>query len=193
MNQEEDFVNIGEPFSKHVSKAEDILRFVRKDLDDIRWSNDKTEFDDLLAVKKDSHPGPDGIPCGAYRCVGGLGSQFLCNAYRAPLEGGNVPDHLPESRIFLNTETSDMDDNGWIVRSPDALRPLTLQLRLQTSYFRHLSRHSLVHHEVHSSISSGQMTDNIFEIETTALAHVTCSPQESGVLLTDFACPGSFL
>ena len=31
------------------------------------------------------------------------------------------------------------------------------------------------------------MTDNIFEIETTALAHVACAPQESGVLLTDFA------
>ena len=29
------------------------------------------------------------------------------------------------------------------------------------------------------------MTDNIFEIETTALAHVACPPQESGVLLTD--------
>ena len=31
------------------------------------------------------------------------------------------------------------------------------------------------------------MTDNIFEIETTALAHAACAPQESGVLLTDFA------
>ena len=31
------------------------------------------------------------------------------------------------------------------------------------------------------------MTDNIFEIETTALAHVACAPQESGVPLTDFA------
>ena len=31
------------------------------------------------------------------------------------------------------------------------------------------------------------MTDNIFEIETTALAHVACTPQESGILLTDFA------
>ena len=29
--------------------------------------------------------------------------------------------------------------------------------------------------------------DNIFEIETTALAHVACTPQESGILLTDFA------
>ena len=32
-----------------------------------------------------------------------------------------------------------------------------------------------------------QMKDNIFEIETTALVHVVCTPQESGVLLTDFA------
>ena len=31
------------------------------------------------------------------------------------------------------------------------------------------------------------MTDNIFEIETNALAHVACAPQESGILLTDFA------
>ena len=31
------------------------------------------------------------------------------------------------------------------------------------------------------------MTDSIFEIETTALAHVACAPRESGILLTDFA------
>ena len=31
------------------------------------------------------------------------------------------------------------------------------------------------------------MTGNIFEIETNALAHVACTPQESGILLTDFA------
>ena len=31
------------------------------------------------------------------------------------------------------------------------------------------------------------MTYNIFEIETTALAHVAGAPQESGIFLTDFA------
>ena len=31
------------------------------------------------------------------------------------------------------------------------------------------------------------MNDNIFEVETTALAHVTCATCDSGVLLTDFA------
>ena len=42
-------------------------------------------------------------------------------------------------------------------------------------------------HPSQRCISSTQMTDNIFEIETTALAHVACAPQESDVLLTDFA------
>ena len=36
-------------------------------------------------------------------------------------------------------------------------------------------------------ISSRQMTDNIFEIETTALDHVACAPRVSRILLTDFA------
>ena len=49
-------------------QVEDILRFVRKAPDDIRWTIDKTEFDELIAMKKDSAPGPDGIPNGAYRC-----------------------------------------------------------------------------------------------------------------------------
>ena len=31
------------------------------------------------------------------------------------------------------------------------------------------------------------MTDNFFEIETRALAHVACAPRESGILLTDVA------
>ena len=43
---------------------------------------------------------------------------------------------------------------------------------------------------IHTSqrcISSTKMTDNIFEVEITALVRVVCAPQESGVLLTDFA------
>ena len=49
---------------------EDVLRYVQQAPDDICWTN-KAEFDDLLALKKDSAPGPDGIPYGAYRCAGG--------------------------------------------------------------------------------------------------------------------------
>ena len=78
------------------------------------------------------------------------------------------------------------------VRYPDALRPLTLCncdcKILTTAICRGL--HSYTMRCIHPSqrcISSRQKTDNIFEGETTALAHVACSPRESGILLTDFA------
>ena len=105
---------------------EDILRFVQKAPDDFRWTIDRTEFDELIAMKKDSAPDPDGIPYGAYRCAGGLGSQFPFNAYQSLLEGGTVPEHFAESRTVLIPKTCDIDDQGRIIRSPHALRPLTL-------------------------------------------------------------------
>ena len=58
---------------------------------DIPWEIDKREFDGMIARKKESAPGPDGIPYRIYRCVGGLGSHFLFNAYERVLEGGAVP------------------------------------------------------------------------------------------------------
>ena len=103
MNLEEDFVSIGEPFFRHARKArginhqhEDILRHIQQALGDISWTIDQGEFDDLLALKKDSAPGPDGIPYGVYRCAGGLGSKFLFNIYKGVLEGSVIPDCFAE-------------------------------------------------------------------------------------------------
>ena len=81
-------------------QSENLSQYVQKAPDDIRWSIDRTEFDELIATKKDSAPGPDGIPYGAERCAGGLSSQFLYNAYTYLLEGGTLPEHFAESRTL---------------------------------------------------------------------------------------------
>ena len=100
------------------------------------------------------------------------------------LEGGTVDEHF--------AKTSDIDDNGRFIRKPDALRSLTLcncDCKLLTSAICR-GLHGYTMRCIHPSqrcISSSQMTDNIFEIETTALAHVACTAQESGIMLTDFA------
>ena len=108
------------------------------------------------------------------------------------MEGRNIPDCFAESRTVFIPKTSDTDDFGRIIRSPDALRPLTLfycDCKLLTfAICRGL--HWCTMRCVHPSqrcISTRQMTENIFEIGTIALAHVACALQESGVLLTDFA------
>ena len=78
------------------------------------------------------------------------------------------------------------------MRSPEALRPLTLCncdcKILTTAIFRDLHWNTLrCFHPSQRCISSRQMTNNILEIETTVFAHVACAPQEPGILLTDFA------
>ena len=137
-----------------------------------------------------SAPGPDGIPYCLYRCAEGLDSQFLYNAYIHVIEGGQVPAQFAASRTVLIPKSSNVDDNGRILRSSDALRPLTLYdwdcKILITTICRGLQWYTMrCIHPSQRCISSRQMTDNICEIETTVLAHVSCAPRESGILLTD--------
>ena len=106
------------------------------------------------------------------------------------VEGGAVPEHFAESRMVFIPKTSDTDDNhhsqkkiGRIIRSPDAVRPLTLcncdHKILTSAICRGLHLYTIrCIHLSQRCISSRQMTDNIFEIETTALAHVACAPEE---------------
>ena len=102
-----------------------------------------------MATKKESSP--DGIPYSFYRCAGGLGSQVLFNAYKHVLEGGTIPALFAESRTVFIPKSSHVHNDGRIVRSPEALRPLTLRiLRLQDSYLGNLYRPSLVNHEMHT-------------------------------------------
>ena len=94
---------------------------------------------------------------------------------------------LVESGTVFIPKTSDTDVLGRIIRSPDALRPLTLCncdcKRVTSAFCRGLHWYTMqCIHSTQRCISSRQMTDNIFQIETTALAHVACAPQESGVL-----------
>ena len=48
---------------------EDVSRYVQQAPGDISWTVDQAQFDELLSLKKDSAPGPDGIPYGVYRCA----------------------------------------------------------------------------------------------------------------------------
>ena len=104
------------------------MRFVQHAHDDINWTIDQAEFDDIIAFKKHSAPGPDGIPYGASCSAGGLGSKFLFRACQAVLERSTIPCCFAESWTVFNPKTSDTDGLGSIMRSHDALRPLTLQL-----------------------------------------------------------------
>ena len=151
-----------------------------------RWEIDRNEFDELMATKKESAPSPDGIPKSLYRCGEEAYSlrrnQFVF--WRVILSLRCLP-------LFAQNRTvTDVDNNGKIVGSFEAPRPLTLRKcdrkKFTTIIYRNLQRHTM--RNIHLSqrcISVRQMTDNTFE--NIALAHVACAPRESDILLTDFA------
>ena len=104
------------------------------------------------------------FPTASTECAGGLGSKFLFNVYKAVLEGSAIPDCFAEGRTVFIPKTSDIDDNGRIIRSPDALRPLTLcncDCKLLTSAIcRGLHWYTMrCIHPSQRCISSRQLTD----------------------------------
>ena len=108
------------------------------------------------------------------------------------LKGGTIPALFAESRTVFIPKSSDVDNHGRIVRSQEALHLLTLSncdcKILTTAICRGLHWYTMrCIQPSQRCISARLMTVNILEIKTTELAHVACAPQESGVLLTDFA------
>ena len=117
----------------------------------------------------------------------------MLNAYRFVVEEGSVPSLFAASRTIFITKSSTVDDNGLIVRSPNASRSLTWCncdcKAITTAICFGLHRYSIkCIHAAQRCVSSRQMTDHIFEIETAALVHYACTTSDSGILLTDFAC-----
>ena len=58
----------------------------------------------MVATKKESAPGPDGIPYSLHRCAGGLGSLFLINVHQHVLEGGLVPAQLAAGSTVFHSQ-----------------------------------------------------------------------------------------
>ena len=56
--------------------AEAMLALVQHALPDLRWNMGLDEFEEILASKRESAPGPDGLPKSLYRSAGGVGPDF---------------------------------------------------------------------------------------------------------------------
>ena len=85
-----------------------------------------------------------------------------------------------ESRTVFVPKTSHVVDHGRIIRSLTHFSPLTVTAKLLTSAIcRGLHWYTMrCIHPSQRCISSREMTDSIVEIETTALAHLVCAPEE---------------
>ena len=102
-----------------------MLAFVQLAPLDLNWNIGSIEFEALLTSKRESAPGPDGLPCSVCRSAGGIGAKFLFAAYLAILQRSALPAGLRASRTVFIPKSSEVDAQGLLVRLPESLRPLT--------------------------------------------------------------------
>ena len=167
---------------------EDVLRYVQQAPDDICWTIDQAEFDDLLCIKKNRLLAlTEFLPTSTDVLVAWVRSSSLMFIKLSWKE-------VLFLIVLLNVGRSS---------SPRLLTSMTLEglfdllmrfarwhYAIVIANFLHLPSVRGLHwytmrciHLSQRCISSRQMTDNIFEIETTALVHVACAPQEPGPYL----------
>ena len=84
-----------------------ILDFVQRAPESVQWTVDKDEFDIIISTEKKFAPVPDLLLHSVYRCAGGGGRACPSVLFAA-------------SRTVSVPETSTVEEQGRIVRSPDA-------------------------------------------------------------------------
>ena len=160
---------------------------------DLRWNISLDKFEEVLVSKRESAPGPDSLLCSFFRSACGIGARFLFVANQACLQGAALPIGFCASRIVFIPKSSETDAHGHIIRSPEALRPLTLCTCdceiITAAMCCGLRRYSIeCVRPSQRCVTQRIVTENIFEIETAAIAHRTRYSEDPGVLVTKFSC-----
>ena len=129
MNQAEGHVIIGVRISKHVMKAKGTITMIpscdifRKILMTSAGKSTGTSLTSSWPQRMNLLLALMGFRAASTDVREGWIHSF---SYKHVLEGGTIPALFAESRSVFIPKSSDVDNNGRIVRSPEALRPLTL-------------------------------------------------------------------
>ena len=93
---------------------------------EVDWVIDFDSFCTIAANARDSSPGPDGVPCSAWRCAGEDVIDAICAAHVAWVQGSPLPyDFNVSVTVFLAKGEEPLDAVG-LSRRAGGTRPLTL-------------------------------------------------------------------
>ena len=92
---------------------------------DIQWQIHQHEFDEMVATKRNPLLALMEFRTASTDVQGDWDQGFL-KAYQHVLAGGLFPAQFAAGKTVIIPKSSDADNNGFIVRSTDALRPLIL-------------------------------------------------------------------
>ena len=109
----------------NVSRYRDFQPFIQK-CPAINWTISLESFSALLTSRKNSAPGPDGLPIGVWRDAGPSAVLLLYRAYLDVLASGYCPSDFWGSLSVFIPMGNDASDAGEAAATPEDLRPICL-------------------------------------------------------------------
>ena len=157
--------------------ADPMFSFVEPAPHNLKWIIEFSKCVEMLASKRESAPGPDGLPFSVYRSALGIGAKFPFAAYDVFLRVTAHPAGFGASRTVIIPKRCDVNAQGLLIRTPEALRLLTFchcdcKIITSTVCSGALKYSIECIHPSRRCVTQRAVLDNIFEIET----RCNCAP-----------------
>jgi hypothetical protein len=102
-----------------------IMQFTQVVPPGLSWAIDREGFHEVMAKPRDSAPGPDGIPFGAWRAAGPAFYDIMFSAFSSFMSGALLPDGFNECNLAFIPKGDDPHD-ALVARTPATTRPISL-------------------------------------------------------------------
>jgi hypothetical protein len=168
-----------------------LMPFIQKVPPGLCWSIDRSGFHEVMAKPRDSAPGPDGIPYGAWRAAGTFMYDVMFEAFVAFTSGSSLPAQFNDCNLAFIPKGDNPEDFHLVARSPSTTRPISLS-NTDSKYFALALNRPLaeaatitVHPRQRGFVNGRSLLDNVLEVEGIAQSFAIAEADDPAIILFD--------
>jgi hypothetical protein len=181
-------------FAEKVITAEAALQlmpFIQQVPPGLQWVVDREGFHEVMAKPRDSAPGPDGIPFGAWRAAGSALYDVMYEAFISFTNGAPLPEHFNDCNLAFIPKGDSPADQHLVARTPSTTRPISLS-NTDSKYFALALNRPLaeaatitVHPRQRGFVNGRSLLDNVLEVEGFAQSYAIAEADDPAIILFD--------
>jgi exonuclease III len=168
-----------------------LMPFIQKVPPGLSWAIDRSGFYELMAKPRDSAPGPDGIPYGAWRAAGTILYDVMFEAFVAFTSGSPLPPQFNDCNLAFIPKGDNPEDFHLVARSPSTTRPISLS-NTDSKFFALALNRPLaeaatitVHPRQRGFVNGRSLLDNVLEVEGFAQSFAIAEADDPAIILFD--------
>jgi len=168
-----------------------IMQFTQAVPPGLLWTIDREGFHEVMAKPRDSAPGPDGIPFGAWRAAGPAFFDIMFAAFSSFMSGACLPEGFNDCNLAFIPKGDDPHDALLVARTPATTRPISLS-NTDNKYFalaldRPLAEAATVtvHPRQRGFVHGRSLIDNVLEVEGFGQSYTIAEADNPAILLFD--------